>query len=59
MPELAAMMDIARTGGAPLAAVFCALWWLERRDNRRLMLEMARKLEKLSTALLLIKERIK
>lgn len=59
MPELAILLDAARAGGAPLAVVFCALWWLERRDNRTLMIEMARKLEKLSQALLLIKERIK
>ena len=59
MPELALLTDAARNGGAPLAAVFCALWWLERRDNRRLMVEMARKLDKLSTALLLIREHLK
>jgi len=59
MPELSTLIEAARAGGAPLAIVFCVLWWLERRDNRQLMLDVAHRLEKLSTALLLIKERIR
>lgn len=59
MSELSILLDAARAGGAPLAIVFCALWWLERRDNRQMMLDIARRLDRLSTALMLIKERLK
>lgn len=59
MPDISTLLEAAQTGGAPLAVVFCALWWIERRDNRQMMLDIARRLEALSTALLLIKERLK